>query len=309
MDKIITLALTQESETYNVEFKSEFDTSSNKDWCEIIKDIVAIANSGGGVIVFGLDNHGKPSGRDISNLENLDPAHITDKIKKYTELSFADFKIIKTEKENKLVYALEISRCNIPMIFTRPGTYATSQNKQNTAFGVGTIYFRHGAKSEPGNSNDIRKSIQLEVESIRDSWLSTIRKVVEAPVGSKLRLLPPNEIDQGEYTPLPIQVVTDDLNAPKYVKIDPDISHPYRFTDVIRKINKRIKDYEINQYHLNSINKVYSIKNNDVFCHNPKFGTAQYSTAYINWIFEQYEKDREFFNKTNQKYYEIRCGN
>lgn len=303
------MALSQESETNNVEFKSEFDTNSKKDWCEIIKDIVAIANSGGGVIVFGLDNHGNPSRRDVSNLEKLDPAHITDKIKKYTDSSFANFQIIKTKKENELVYVLKISRCNIPMIFTSPGTYATSKKTQNTAFGKGTIYFRHGAKSEPGNSNDIRNSIQLEIEVIRDSWLSNIRKIVEAPVGSKVKLITPNEIDQEEYTPLPIRVVSDDPNAPEYVKIDPDTSHPYRLKEVISQVNKRIKDIKINQYHLVSINNVYGTKENDSFCHNPKYSSTQYSTAYIDWIIEQYEKDNEFFDKSKQEYSKIRYGN
>ena len=37
-------------ETASLDFKSEFNPNSNQDWCEVIKDIAAIANSGGGII-------------------------------------------------------------------------------------------------------------------------------------------------------------------------------------------------------------------------------------------------------------------
>ena len=50
-------------ESKYMEFKSEFDPSSSENWCEILKDVVAISNSGGGLIGFGLDSHGCPTGR------------------------------------------------------------------------------------------------------------------------------------------------------------------------------------------------------------------------------------------------------
>jgi hypothetical protein len=308
MDKMIQKALSLDSETDDVEFKREFDISSTEHWCEIVKDIISIANSGGGVIVFGLNNQGKPSKEDNSNLEKLDPAHIVDKISKYTDTSFSDFELSTTEKDDEQIYILRIFRSNIPIIFTKPGNYPVTKNRQKTAFSMGTLYFRHGAKSEPGNQSDIRNSIQLEIESIRDSWLSNIRKVIEAPVGSQAILLPPGDFDEEEYTPIPIRVVTDDPDAPQYLKIDPDTSHPYRFTDVIDEVNNQIEDYEINQYDLCAVNAAHSTKEIDSFCHNPKFGSTQYSTAYIQWIINQYKNDKEFFEKAKKVFYIIRYG-
>lgn len=48
-------------ESKSLDFKREFDPMSTPEWCEIIKDIVAFANSGGGVIVFGVNNDGTNS--------------------------------------------------------------------------------------------------------------------------------------------------------------------------------------------------------------------------------------------------------
>ncbi len=38
-------------ESQRLDFKRQVDPASPADWCELIKDIVAIANSGGGTIV------------------------------------------------------------------------------------------------------------------------------------------------------------------------------------------------------------------------------------------------------------------
>ena len=46
--------------------------------------------------------------------------------------------------------------------------------KQKTAFSAGTVYFRHGAKSEPGTSEDLRASLERELDRIRSSWLDGI---------------------------------------------------------------------------------------------------------------------------------------
>ena len=50
-DFILNKMATAESETADLDFKSTFDPQSTRDWCELVKDIVVFANSGGGCIV------------------------------------------------------------------------------------------------------------------------------------------------------------------------------------------------------------------------------------------------------------------
>jgi predicted HTH transcriptional regulator len=87
-------------ESKRVDFKERLDLSKAEDWCEIIKDIAAMANSGGGSILFGIKDDGTPSGWDPSNVLATDPAHIVDKIAKYTGEQFSDFEIVATRREN-----------------------------------------------------------------------------------------------------------------------------------------------------------------------------------------------------------------
>lgn len=191
MADLIRKALSAKRESKYIEFKQDFDTDSAGEWCEVIKDIVAIANSGGGVIVFGLDNCGTPTRASLHKLSQVDPADITNKISKYTGSVPLEFEIRELVKDGNVLQCFIIQAVSIPIVFQKPGTYDAGAGKQKSAFGSGTVYFRHGAKSEPGTTDDIRNAIERQLEAIRKSWLKGVKKVVQAPQGSQIVALHP----------------------------------------------------------------------------------------------------------------------
>ncbi len=103
-----------DNETADIDFKAGFDTTSAEDWCELIKDIVAMANSSGGVVVFGVNDDGSPSTADLASVQNLDPAMIVDKIKKYTGQQFAGFSVSSGTRRTASVVALTVSGSSMP---------------------------------------------------------------------------------------------------------------------------------------------------------------------------------------------------
>lgn len=187
---LVERALSADRESKRIEFKQGFDPNSPGEWCELIKDIVAISNSGGGIIVFGLDSRGTPTGTSVEGKSQIDPADIVNKLSRYTGAVDLELDIRELEKNGRKLQAFVIQPASMPLVFQKPGTYVGS-GKQRTAFSVGTIYFRHGAKSEPGASDDIRLVIQRHVESIRKSWTKDIRKVTQAPLGSQVITVQP----------------------------------------------------------------------------------------------------------------------
>ena len=165
------------SKTADLDFKSEFNPNSNPDWPELIKDIVAIANSGGGIIAIGLNDDGSTASYDIQPVLDLDPADISNKVQKYTNCCFADFRMVETKIGGKSAACLAIGGVHNPIVFEKPGTYQiVGTNQQKSAFSQGTVYFRHGAKSEPGTSDDLRNFVEREVERLRSAWLDNIQK-------------------------------------------------------------------------------------------------------------------------------------
>ena len=186
MANLIQKALSAKRESKDVEFKSKFDPTSSSEWCEIIKDVVALANSGGGIIVFGLDNLAGPTNEDLNPIAKIDPAEITNKLAKYTGSVQPELEIQEIQKGDHVLQAFVVQPTAIPVVFQKPGTYDIGSGKQRTAFAQGTVYFRHGAKSEPGTSDDIRVFIERQLEIIRKSWVKGVRKVVQAPAGSEV---------------------------------------------------------------------------------------------------------------------------
>jgi len=156
-----------EKESADLDFKSSFDPTAPQDWCELIKDIVAMANSGGGVILIGVTDDGSPAMADLKQVMALDPATIVDKIKKYTDQHFAGSSLSSSSRRGYPIAVLSVSSVPVPIVFTAPGTYDIGGGKQKTAFSKGTVYFRHGPKSEPGTTEDLRAAIDRELDRIR----------------------------------------------------------------------------------------------------------------------------------------------
>jgi len=155
------------------EFKEKFHCSplsrdASGAWCELIKDMVAMANSDGGFILLGVRNDGSASGADITACASVDPAIITDKIFSYTGVHFDGFRLSTAYKDGKLIAILEIRKAETPIMFIDPGNYLTSSGKQKSAFVVGAIYVRHGAKSEPCTPTDFYRMLDEGVSKKLD---------------------------------------------------------------------------------------------------------------------------------------------
>jgi hypothetical protein len=288
-----------ESESAELEFKASFDPAEASQWCELIKDIVAIANSGGGAIVFGVNDDGTPCAADLSAVLGIDPATITDKIKKYTGQHFAGCSMARGTYQTHPVATLSITSPSMPMVFTAPGTYDSGGGKQKTAFSVGTVYFRHGAKSEPGTSEDLRLALERELSRIRSSWLDGIAKVVTAPPGAMVSVLPAEVSLSGAEGATGVRLVNDEA-APAFKAMRTDLLYPHRQKEVVGQVNKLLGASVISAHDVLSVRKAHSIESQPNFFYKPQYSSPQYSQAFVEWMVEQYRVDSAFFGKARE---------
>ncbi len=306
MDDIVQKTINAKRESKAIEFKESFDVTSPGEWCEVIKDIIAIANSGGGTIVFGLGNNGEPSGSDVSAIISLDPADITNKIQKYTGYEFSYFDLHEHHKAGHNIAVLTIEGLPTPVVFIKPGTYDIGGGKQRSAFSTGTVYFRHGAKSEPGNTEDIRKIVEKQIDLMRKEWIRGVKRVVEAPRGSRLLVVPQDVYESTSDKATPIRIV-DDPKAPAFRKVDTDTTYPYRQKEALQAINDRLGGAAIlSTYDLLCLRRLHNLENNTRFCYKPKFSGLQYSEALVEWIVEQQLKDPHFIEHCRTQCYDKR---
>lgn len=303
-DSSIDKALSAKRESAHIEFKQTFDPGSKQDWCELIKDLVALANSGGGTILFGADNKGQPVSADLSAIAGVDPATIGDRVHQYTSTHCCSVEIREVQKSGQNLVAWVVSEVSTPLVFAEPGTYPVDGGKQKTAFGRGTVYFRHGAKSEPGTTEDLALFLDRRLESIRRAWLGGVRKVVTAPAGSQVAVLPPDVTQSDSPDAAPIRI-TDDPTAPAYRLVDPDTTHPHRQKELIAAVRENLsKDESFNSFDVVAIRHVHGIDDRPEFSHHPKFGSRQYSQKFVEWIVARYHEDHDFFVKARTKHRE-----
>jgi len=200
-------------ETRLLDFKETFDPNNNGDWCELIKDLVAMANTDGGYVIIGAANDGSSSGCDLTGAARLDQAVVVDKIGKYTDTQPSEVSVRYFSDGHNERVVFHVGPADLPIVFCRPGTYALSSEKQKTAFSAGTIYFRHGSKSEPARQADIQRAFDALFSRRRREILAGVRKVVKARADEQVVVLP-KSVRLTEDAAAPGVRLTDDPSAP-----------------------------------------------------------------------------------------------
>jgi hypothetical protein len=273
-----------------VELKKAFDARADGNLVELVRDVAALANSGGGVVVVAGDSE-------------LEEELIHQELARYAEPEFEAFALHDIVRGGRPATAIVVEGVsNTPLVFTRQGRYTRPDGGEHIAFVRGGLYFRHGAKSEPATGADVRDFIRRQLDATRAQWLSNIRQVMHAPDGAEVAVIETAERDE-EGRPTLIRLTTDP-HAPLYGQVDPDRSHPYRQKEVIREVNARLDGFSVNAFDVLSVRRVHKIteESRPEFVHVPKFGSPQYSDAFVDWLVAEQEREPQFFARAKKAY-------
>ena len=297
-------------ESRSVEFKESFIPTDPRQSLEVLKDIVAIANSGGGTLAVGINNTGEASGSDVKPVLDHDHAKYSDLIRKYTLQNYTDFEVVEAEKDGYPVAIFLINSPDYPLIFEKVGTCPVENSKfQHTAFAQGTIFFRHGAKTETATTDDLRKFMQLRIREMQEQLVKGLRKVSEAPRGAVLDVIPTvaakGLVDWTGMGGIAIKI-SDDINAKAGIAVDRHDICPYRQKEVMAKLKVRLPDGPLPTTHdIQTIVKIYDIGSKPQYAWKPEFSSRQYSEAFIDWLVENLRTDTNFLVNVRQKSYEM----
>jgi hypothetical protein len=268
-----------------VELREGFDPRAEADWIELVRDVAALANSGGGVIV-------------LDGVPGLDEEQLHEQLERYAEPEFEEFHMERITRSGRPATAIVVEGAVNPLVFSKSGRY----DGDRVAFARGGFYFRHGARSEPATGGDVRDFIKRQLDETRALWLANIRRVMHAPGHAEIAVVETAERDE-EGRPTLIRLTTDP-HAPLYGQVDPDQSHPYRQKEVIREVNARLDGTPVNAFDVLSVRRVHGIteESRPEFVHVPKFGSPQYSDAFVDWIVSEHQRDPRFFAQAKEKY-------
>jgi hypothetical protein len=267
-DVLLRRAAEARRESQRVEFRDDFEPD-----VELVRDVAALANSGGGVVVFG-------------ERVEVDVVRLRAELERYTgaDATLETHEVARNGVPVAALLVLPVEEA--PIVFA----------EDSDAFARGSVYFRHGSKSTPATSADLRKFVGRRLGAVRRQWLGSIRQAM-AVVETAAR----------EATEPSLVRLTVDPSAPVYGQLDPDITHPHRQKDVIRETSERLPDgVSVNQHDILSIRRIYEISEatHPEFTHEPKFTSPQYSDAFVDWLVQSYARDPQFFADAKARYNE-----
>ncbi len=175
-------------ESHCFDFKGQFDIEKNGDWIELTKDVIAMANSGGGYIVFGKNSKGNSTHCDVSELIELDQATLTDKIGAFVDVDVGGIAIASYHEGTDQLAILHVPGAPTPVIFTKVGAYPDPEKntKQKWVFRSGILFFRHGSKSEPAKQADIDRFFGQYLREMRNYLLEGVKTATRTPATHRL---------------------------------------------------------------------------------------------------------------------------
>jgi hypothetical protein len=296
LEEVLRGALAASEETESFDFKGSFEDSTEC-WVDLVKDIAAFANSGGGAVVFGLTSSGQVTGSDLSSLVTIDPAKVADKFKKYAGIPPPPLEKRIATKDGETVVALLIGAAAYPIPFSKPGTYPAPAAKQEkgiqqlTEFSQGTVYFRHGAKSEVAEHSDFVHFYERKLDEKRRLWFEGIRQIIEAPEGKTPVIV---------YQAIGGEGLTQDgppaVSVAKYVKVDPDRTHPHTPSELLVILNARLAvEKPLTHYDVQAVRSAHGLDAREDFVFRIHKSSPRYSEQCVEWIVGCYEADSSFF--------------
>lgn len=164
------------------DFKVTIDLSHPGSLLELVKDIVAFANSGGGTLEVGATETSTPGVAD--NLaKQLDSARLMDKVNRFV----APGKVrightVSVLSDGQCVVKLSVEgRGKYPYVFCKDGQFTEGDRTYNV-FREGDIYIRRGSQTVRVSHDDIVRMIDEAEERGRRQFLDYLRELTERMV-------------------------------------------------------------------------------------------------------------------------------
>jgi len=184
-----------DGESTQRDFKLTHDPSDKQAQLGLLKDLIAMANSGGGEIVFGR------SETEIAGIQQplitlLDSARLADAVGKFASPATMHIEHEDTLLTNgRILRSIRVAPVEYPIVMAIDGNYSHPSNGSTQAvFRKGDIWIRHSSKTERATYEDLRYWIERLRRAEREIVLSRITKVIDIPDGAEIQIVPPSAV-------------------------------------------------------------------------------------------------------------------
>lgn len=189
------------------DYKLTFDASDPAGLLELIKHIIAFANSGGGEIVFGRDES-RTIGIQPEVAALLDSSRLGDAVDKYIEKGLIHLSHNQEALPNgRVLVTLAVEASPYPAVIGKDGTVAGPGKTQKSVLRRGDLWVRHGSRTERVAQADLRAWTEDAYNRGLDRILSAAQVVREAGPARSIEL----RMREGETFRSPSDLLDDAL--------------------------------------------------------------------------------------------------
>jgi hypothetical protein len=270
----------------------QFDQQSERDWCILIRDIAAIANSDGGDLIL----------RMPADAPALTRSDLLRRINEYSDSPFDEVELRALDSSQPAAVRITVGQALFPIVFTKAGWYVDPEDAVTRieAFPAGAIFFWHADKSVPGGTGDLREFFERLVRRVRRRWIRGIRRVLTTPIDSLAQTAAARKGAKSKKALLanlqPVRITTDP-DAPALQPQDVERLYPWRQKDLLSELNARLGRRALTTYDIQAVRRQHRLDARpDFVFHLPGTG-RRYSPATADWFMERYARDSEFFAK------------
>ena len=290
-DLLLKRAAAAKRDSKTVALRRMVDSASAEFRCALVRDAVALANSGGGAVVFV-----ESAGRTPS------PAMLRAWIKEYAGVDFRGVAAAGLPATDGERSALLISPADAPLVFAKAGVFTGGEGREQTAFAAGTVYFRHRGRSEPATNVDLVAWRDRALSAARKEWSAGIRKVIRAPAGSTISVVSPDIADV-HLAEVAAAEVGAKKGAVSVVPRNAEEIWPYRRSELLQRVNATLGGVPLNAHDIQCINWKLDVLQRPDFAYRPHHqASVQYSPAYADWIVTQMRANPSFLRRAREGY-------
>lgn len=222
------------------DFKLNFNAGDARAKTNLVKDIVAMANSGGGELILGRDETSSP-GLSQESINALDSARVLDYVEKYIEKGLIDIRHdVHPIESNGALLTITVEAADYPVVMRKDGTWA-GMGSSKPLFNRGDIWVRHGSKTERLSQADMRRFIDRTFNRGLDQVLSAAQVVRKAGPGGSLEFRTESgEVIRNPNDLLSLALSRRSLNLP-YLLSGKELLWLFRLRDTFRPISEQLE--------------------------------------------------------------------
>jgi hypothetical protein len=179
-----------EAEWAEREFKQHLDLDRPDSMLKFVKEIVALANAGGGTIIVGVLDDGTAAHKPPAP---IDPASLADKVDSFISPDHLEVRVVPVEFSFSVVVPPVRQP---PLVMSKDGTFGSGK-QQKSIFRRGDVYVRSGTKAQPATRQNYVDWAEELREQTRNQLLERLKFVASLPEGATLAAISgEEEIDE-----------------------------------------------------------------------------------------------------------------